>query len=169
MKKYIILAAMVMAFGSSVHAHGRHGNHGNHGGDGYGGNQDQVQLQGQANVQGLNIQDNSTYEATDGHDWAPAISAPGLTTGTCLGSASGGLSIPGGGLTFGSTKTDEECQLRYNSIRLSELGMKKAAVVIMCQVETAKKALEQTGFVCPNEITPDPWVDYGSKSGYNAK
>jgi hypothetical protein len=41
----------------------------------------------------------------------PPMGAPGLTAAgieTCLGSAAGGVSIMGGGLTFGSTKVDED-------------------------------------------------------------
>lgn len=90
-----------------------------------------------------------SVEATDGNDYAPPVYAPNLTTGICMGSASGGLSVPGGGLSFGSTTTDEECQIRYNSIRLEQLGMDAAGVVIMCQIQSARLALEQTGYACP--------------------
>jgi hypothetical protein len=88
-------------------------------------------------------------EATDGSDYAPPVYAPSLTTGICMGSVSGGLSAPGFGISGGGTTIDEEYQLRYNSIRLEQLGMKDAGVLIMCQVETAKLALEQSGFLCP--------------------
>lgn len=113
-----------------------------------------------------NRQSVTVNEKTEVKPSAPNITAPNLTTGVCLGSASGGLSTPAGGLTFGSTTVDTECQIRYNSIRLEQLGMGDAAIMIMCQVESAKEALELSGYACPAE--KDPWANYGSKSGYNA-
>ena len=113
-----------------------------------------------------NSQNVSVNETTNVAPSAPNINAPNLATGVCLGSASGGLSTPAGGLTFGSTTVDTECQIRYNSIRLEQLGMSDAAIVIMCQVESAKEALELSGYICPAK--KDPWANYGSKSGYNA-
>jgi|13_taG_2_1085334.scaffolds.fasta_scaffold135182_1 hypothetical protein len=113
-----------------------------------------------------NSQDVTVSETTKIKPSAPTITAPNLVTGVCLGSASGGLSTPAGGLTFGSTTVDTECQIRYNSIRLEQLGMEDAAIVIMCQVESAREALELSGYACPNK--KDPWANYGSKSGYNA-
>lgn len=88
-------------------------------------------------------------EAADYGDLAPPVYAPSLTTGICMGSVSGGLSAPGFGISGGSTTIDEECSIRYNSIRLEQLGMTEAGVLIMCQVPTAKLALEQSGFLCP--------------------
>jgi hypothetical protein len=184
MKKLVLLSILAMAFTAPVHAHGNHGNggHGGEGGDGYGGNQDQVQLQGQLQGQAsyqrgsdVTVEDHSTYEATNGRDYAPSIAAPALTTGTCMGSVSAGLTVPAVGIMGGSTVTDEECQIRYNSIRLAELQQLNAATLIMCQVETAKVALTQSGYKCPGKAADDDpykaayWSDYGSKSGYNAK
>jgi hypothetical protein len=54
-------------------------------------------------------------------DPPPGIVAPGLAAAgieTCLGSSSGGLSLMGGGFTFGSTKVDEGCTIRLLSRQL---------------------------------------------------
>jgi hypothetical protein len=81
---------------------------------------------------------------------APATAfAPALTSGVCMGSASAALGTQVFSIGGGSTTIDEECQIRYNSIRLEQLGMRDAGVLIMCQVHTAKLALEQSGFMCP--------------------
>ena len=112
--------------------------------------QGQGQLQGQA-MRGndVTVQDSSRYEATDGRDWAPSVGAPGLTTGICMGSISAGGSGAGFGLSFGSTVADKECQVRYNSIRLAQVGQDAAATVILCQVVSMRIALKQTGYECP--------------------
>lgn len=97
-----------------------------------------------------NPEQNLNIEAPDMGDMVPNVYAPSLTTGVCMGSVSGGGSGSGFGISFGSTVNDEECQLRMNSIRLQQLGMDKASVLIMCQVPSTKLALEQSGFYCPS-------------------
>jgi hypothetical protein len=42
---------------------------------------------------------------------------------TCLGSATGGLSIMGGGLTFGRTYPDEGCNIRLAARQLYAFGL----------------------------------------------
>ncbi len=66
----------------------------------------------------------------------PTVAAPGLAAAgieTCLGSASGGLSLMGGGITFGATKVDEGCTIRLLARQLYAFGLHKAAVALMCQ------------------------------------
>jgi len=67
---------------------------------------------------------------------APTVAAPGLAAAgieTCLGSASGGLSVMGGGITFGATKVDEGCTIRLLARQLFAFGLHKAALALMCQ------------------------------------
>ena len=137
----------------------------------------QAQGQGQiASQQGntTNVSDSSRYEATDGRDWAPAVSAPNLTTGICMGSVSAGGSGAGFGLSFGSTTTDEECQIRYNSIRLEQIGQLDASTVILCQVRSMKIALKQSGYECPdrkhdNDINSAPTANAVPSTSYQSK
>lgn len=61
---------------------------------------------------------------------ALGLAAAGLET--CLGSASGGLSLAGFGAVGGSTYTDEGCQARLDSRTLWSYGLKGAAVARLC-------------------------------------
>jgi len=82
----------------------------------------------------------------------PTVVAPGLTAAgmeTCLGSSAGGLSLMGGGLTFGSTRVDEGCTIRLLARQLFAFGLQKAAVALMCQDEHVAMAMQVTGSPCP--------------------
>jgi len=82
---------------------------------------------------------------------APTVVAPGLAAAgveTCLGSASGGLSLMGGGFTFGSTMVDEGCTIRLLARQLFNFGFHKAAVALMCQDERVAAAMEAAGTPC---------------------
>ena len=68
---------------------------------------------------------------------------------TCLGSSSGGLSVMGGGFSFGSTKVDEGCTVRLLSRQLHAFGFQKAAIALMCQDERVAVAMEAAGAPCP--------------------
>ena len=63
----------------------------------------------------------------------PVMLAPLTTSGmdTCLGSATGGFSIPGFGVGGGSTYTDNNCVMLKNSKRLQELGLNDAALMLL--------------------------------------
>jgi hypothetical protein len=82
----------------------------------------------------------------------PTVVPPGLAAAgveTCLGSASGGLSVMGGGLTFGSTKVDEGCTIRLLARQLYAFGFQKAAVALMCQEARVAIAMNDAGSPCP--------------------
>jgi len=82
----------------------------------------------------------------------PTVVAPGLAAAgieTCLGSSSGGLSLMGGGLTFGSTRVDDGCTIRLLARQLFAFGFQKAAVALMCQDERVSVAMEAAGTFCP--------------------
>ena len=91
----------------------------------------------------------------------PTVIAPGLAAAgieTCLGSASGGISVMGGGVTFGSTKVDEGCTIRLLARQLFAFGLKTAALALMCQDERVAIAMAVTGTPCPAEpavVKPD--------------
>ena len=81
----------------------------------------------------------------------PSVSGPNLTTSndTCMGSTSGSVNIAGLGIGGGSTWTDNNCKMLKNSRELWNMGMKAAAMALMCNDPANKEALELTGYVCP--------------------
>jgi hypothetical protein len=85
----------------------------------------------------------------------PTVVAPGLSAAgveTCLGSASGGLSLMGTGMTFGLTIPDEGCSIRLAARQLHAFGYPKAALALMCQDPHVAAAMAVTGEACPNTI-----------------
>lgn len=86
----------------------------------------------------------------------PTIVAPGLAAAgveTCLGSASGGLSLMGTGLTLGSTIPDPGCNLRLTARQLFAFGYKSAAIALMCQDDRVAQAMATVGELCPSAQT----------------
>ncbi|MES2190988.1 MAG: hypothetical protein V4454_12750 [Pseudomonadota bacterium] len=81
----------------------------------------------------------------------PSVSGPALTTSndTCMGSSSGSVNGPGFGLSLGGTWSDTNCKLLKNSRELWNMGMKAAAMALMCTDAANRDALEITGFECP--------------------
>ena len=101
----------------------------------------------------VNIADPPPSASTTNHVITPpTIVAPGLAAAgieTCLGSASGGLSLMGGGITFGSTKVDEGCTIRLLARQLFAFGFKTAALALMCQDGRVALAMDTAGTPCP--------------------
>ena len=81
----------------------------------------------------------------------PSVNGPSLVSSndTCMGSASGSANVPGFGLSVGKTYTDTNCVMLKNSRELWNMGMKCAALELMCTDSANKEALELTGFECP--------------------
>lgn len=81
----------------------------------------------------------------------PSVNASPLTSSndTCMGSASGSINAPGIGLALGKTYTDANCVMLKNSRELWNMGMKAAALALMCTDAANREALELTGFECP--------------------
>ena len=83
----------------------------------------------------------------DAHRGCSRLAAAGVET--CLGSASAGLSVMGGGLTFGSTMVDSGCTIRLLAWQLFAFGFQKAALALMCQDERVAAAMDAAGSPCP--------------------
>lgn len=82
----------------------------------------------------------------------PTVVAPGLAAAgieTCLGSASGGVSVMGTGLTFGKTTPDEGCNIRLAARQLAAFGYARAALALMCQDPHVAEAMATVGQACP--------------------
>jgi hypothetical protein len=104
---------------------------------------------------------------------APGLAAAGVET--CLGSTAGGLSLMGGGFTFGSTKVDDGCTIRLLSRQLFAFGFQKAALALMCQDKHVALAMSETGTPCPippsetgarvADLTADPTATSSIETG----
>lgn len=92
-----------------------------------------------------------TIEGTQTLKNVPSVSGPALTTSndTCMGSSSGSLSGPGFGISVGGTWSDPNCKLLKNSRELWNMGMKAAAMALICTDPVNRDALEMTGYECP--------------------
>ena len=101
----------------------------------------------------INISNPASTTSTNRLITPPTVVAPGLAAAgieTCLGSSSGGLSLMGGGVTFGSTRVDDGCTIRLLARQLYAFGFQKAAVALMCQDERVTVAMEAAGTFCPS-------------------
>lgn len=80
-----------------------------------------------------------------------AVSPSLMSSGTesCLQSISGGVQLVGFGLSSGRYMQDEECNRRRNAITLSNMGMKIAAVSLMCQNADVWRAMLLAATPCP--------------------
>jgi hypothetical protein len=101
------------------------------------------------------VSSGSSSVKTNAAVFAPGLSAAGLET--CLGSASGGVSVVGFGLTGGSSYPDEGCQARLDSRTLWAMGLKKAALARLCQRDQIYRSMPD---IC-TEYLPVPVTPVG--------
>ena len=97
---------------------------------------------------------NSTTNTNNTKVPVPTASAPGMSAYSqdiCAVGKSGGLQLPGIGITGGSTSRDMNCERMKLSKLLNDYGMKVAAVAILCQDPRVFDAMEQAGTPCPFE------------------
>lgn len=106
-------------------------------------------------IQGTQTQ-NVVYSGTQTIKNVPSMAAPNLATSndTCMGSTSGGLAVPGFGASLGGNWVDPNCKMLKNSRELWNMGMKAAALALMCSDEQNREAIEMSAtsaeeFVCP--------------------
>ena len=84
----------------------------------------------------------------------PTASAPSVTNAgsdVCLAGASAGVQTFGIGVSGCKSFRDKNCERIKLSRELNSLGMKVAAVAILCQDERVFFAMEQAGTPCPFE------------------
>ena len=97
---------------------------------------------------------NSTTNTNNTKVPVPTASAPGMSAYSqdiCAVGKSGGIQLPGVGITGGSTSRDMNCERMKLSKLLNDYGMKVAAVAILCQDPRVFDAMEQAGTPCPFE------------------
>lgn len=129
-----------------------------------------------ANANNTNTVSNSVNVAAQERNPVSGASAPGLTSanGSCMGSTSIGGQGVGFGFSVGGTWTDGDCDRRYDSIRLQELGFKSAAALMMCGKASVATAMKEAGTPCPEPVkaadvaAKSPVVKPGS-CGYTGK
>lgn len=117
-----------------------------------------------ANAQGGNasVSNSVTVEADKRRIPVATATAPALaaSTGTCMGSTSAGAQGATFGFSVGGTWTDDHCDRRYDSIRLQELGMTEAAMLLMCGKESVREAMKLAGTPCPEKEMKTKAVEY---------
>ena len=96
---------------------------------------------------------NKTYNGagSSGMPVSTAISPSLMSNGneSCLQSTTGGLQLVGLGLSSGRYTQDTECNRRRDAVTLSNMGMKVAAVSLMCQNPNVWRAMFMSATPCP--------------------
>ena len=92
---------------------------------------------------------NNNSNIKDQQNTASAPSMSAMSQDVCVMGISGGLQYPGIGLSMGAHIRDENCERIKLSKVLNDLGMKVAAVSILCQDERVFHAMIQSGTPCP--------------------
>ena len=95
-----------------------------------------------------NETNNSTYQKSA----VNSSSAPGMSVygqDSCVIPLAAGMTIIGFSGSFGSYYTDPNCERRKSVSVLAKLGMKVAAISLMCQDENVWEAMMNAGTPCP--------------------
>ena len=98
-----------------------------------------------------NATTNNNSNIRDQQNTASAPSMSAMSQDVCVMGMSGCLQYPGIGLSLGAHIRDENCERIKLSKVLNDLGMKVAAVSILCQDPRVFFAMEQSGTPCPFE------------------
>ena len=120
-----------------------------------------------SNSRSSNTTNNSTTQATAVNTaTAPAMSVYGQDS--CVIPLSIGMTVIGFSTSMGTYYHDEECERRKKSKLLNGLGMKVAAISIMCQDKNVWQAMMDAGTPCPidgliGEEARKKWNEKGFK------
>ncbi len=96
-----------------------------------------------------NATTNNNSNIRDQQNTASAPSMSAMSQDVCVMGMSGGLQYPGIGLSLGAHIRDENCERIKLSKVLNDLGMKVAAVSILCQDPRVFEAMIHSGTPCP--------------------
>lgn len=113
-----------------------------------------------ANIQGAaGAMSNNTFTSPDKTELrnVPAVSAPGVVTAfNCAQAVSAGASIVGGGISFGGTYTDKNCERIAQAAALNTLAGADAALYHLATGDPAIcKTLRDTGRISPSSQCGD--------------
>jgi hypothetical protein len=109
-----------------------------------------------------NTTNNSTNQETAVNpSSAPAMSVYGQDS--CVIPLAAGVTVIGFSGSFGSYMIDKDCQLRKQAKLLNGLGMKVAAISLMCQDKNVFEAMMDAGTPCPyqgliGEAAREAWL-----------
>ena len=95
---------------------------------------------------------NTTNNSTNQDTAVNSSSAPGMSVygqDSCVIPLAAGVTVIGFSGSFGSYMIDEECERRKASAVLAKLGMKVAAISLMCQDVDVWQAMMDAGTPCP--------------------
>ena len=115
-----------------------------------------------------NETNNSTNQKTAvNSSSAPAMSVYGQDS--CVIPLAAGVTVIGFSGSFGSYYTDPNCERRKSVTVLSKLGMKVAAISLMCQDEAVWEAMMMAGTPCPidgliGEKAKQKWIEKRKKN-----
>lgn len=103
---------------------------------------------------------------------APAMSI--YSQSSCTIPLSLGMTVIGFSASMGNYYMDEACELRRKAELLNKLGMKVAAVSLLCQDEAIFEAMAQAGTWCPHQgkigkSAEEGWKKELSKPEYSGK
>ena len=97
---------------------------------------------------------NETNNSTNQKTAVNSASAPSMSVygqDSCVIPLAAGVTVIGFSGSFGSYMVDEECERRKSVAVLAKLGMKVAAISLMCQNENVWQAMMDAGTPCPIE------------------
>ena len=95
---------------------------------------------------------NTTNNSTNQETAVNSSSAPGMSVygqDSCVIPLAAGVTVIGFSGSFGSYMRDDECERRKASAVLAKLGMKVAAISLMCQDVDVWQAMMDAGTPCP--------------------
>lgn len=127
--------------------------------------------QGQVTNSTSNSTSNTTNQKTAVNSaTAPAMSVYGQDS--CVIPLSLGMTVIGFSTTLGSYYHDEECSRRKKAKLLNGLGMKVAAISLMCQDKAVWKSMMDAGTPCPidgliGEQAKQRWEELGNEKAFN--
>jgi hypothetical protein len=110
----------------------------------------------------LSMDSHAIYNTDTRYAVSTAV-APALTSSndTCMGSTSIGGSGYSFGFSVGSTWEDKNCKMLKNSREMWNMGMRGAAIKLLCTDPDNRFALESTGVDCGE--TKEAWEKNGAK------
>jgi len=100
----------------------------------------------------------------------PTASSPPLTSGidTCAMSLSMGMQTFNFGVSGGTTYVDEHCQMLKNVKILNDVGMKVAAIALLCNSsEKIAFAMSSAGTICPVSVNGESLLGDKALAIYN--
>jgi hypothetical protein len=92
---------------------------------------------------------NENYSGSYSVRNTPDVTAPNVLGGNpCAVGASGGVSLPGFGISAGTTWADKACERRQQAALLFNMGEQTVARELMCQDDQVRKAMRAGGKPC---------------------